>query len=78
MKDFKVYDDIARQISQASKNRRKSAMFHYQVLVNADKLAEEDPVNFCRAVGMNESYATEFRKMLQLSRLIKQMGKTIS
>lgn len=73
-----IMDEMIRQINKAASRRCKVAMFHYQVLVNADKLADEDPVHFCRAVGMNDSFAIEFRKMLNLSRMMKQMEAKIS
>lgn len=68
---------IAKQIHSASYNKRKAVMFHYQVLVNAEKLSKTDPKEFCRAVGMNESYATEFRKMIELAQLLKELGGTV-
>lgn len=73
-----MYDEIARQINQAAERKCKIAMFHYQVLVNADKLMDEDPVNFCRIVGLGDSFATEFRKMIKLSKMMKQMGAVIT
>jgi hypothetical protein len=50
------------------------AMFHYQVLSNADKLKSVDVEEFCRAVGVAKSYSTEFRKMLGLARLMRDRG----
>ena len=73
-----MYDQIAKQIETAAKNRSKVAMFHYQVLINADKLSEENPVDFCRAVGMEDSFATEFRKMIRLAKFMKRMGARIN
>jgi hypothetical protein len=73
-----MYDEIARHINQSVERRCKIAMFHYQVLINADELLNEDPVHFCRAVGVPVSYAIEYRKMIRLSRLMKQMGATIN
>lgn len=73
-----MYEEIERQIILAEKNKCKIAMFHYQVLTHADKLLEEDPVHFCREVGVNDSYAIEFGKMLRLSKMMKQMGTTLT
>ena len=72
-----MYDEIARQIRLAEANGRKVAMFHYQVLKNARMLDKEDPIEFCHAVGMNESYAIEFRKMINLARLMEEKGEHI-
>ena len=33
-----------------------------------------DPEEFCRRVGMSRSFATEFRKMLALARLMQDRG----
>jgi hypothetical protein len=53
-------------------------MFHYQVLINAEKLKDLDPVAFCKNLGVPETYATEFRKMLSLARLMKEQGVKVS
>jgi len=52
-------------------------MFHYQVLVNAEKLKGLDAVTFCKDV-VPETYATEFRKMIGLAKLMKEQDTTIS
>lgn len=53
---------------------RSGQMFHYQVLKNADLLANEDPIRFCELVGMKISFKTEFRKMINLAEMIKEKG----
>ena len=57
----------------AGKNQ-KIAMFHFQVLKNADELAGIDPKGFCKEVSVPETYATEFTKMIALARLMKEQG----
>jgi hypothetical protein len=49
-------------------------MFHFQVLKNANELEGLDPKGFCREIGVLESYATEFTKMINLARVIKEQG----
>jgi hypothetical protein len=66
-----MFDDIASRIHQAAHKSNKIAMFHLQVLTHARELANIDPVEFCHLVGVPESYATEFRKMLKLARLME-------
>ena len=75
-----MYEEIAKHIKIASFSRSKSAMFHYQVLLHADELIDVDPKirKFCREVGMEESYAVEFSKMLKVSKIMKQQGMEIT
>lgn len=73
-----MIDEISRKIHEAALCGQKIAMFHYQVLVNAEKLSGLDPVSFCKDVDVPETYATEFRKMLSLSKLMKEKGAIIS
>jgi hypothetical protein len=69
-----MFEEIRNAIQEASADNQKVAMFLFQVLKNADKLADVDPEVFCHEMGMTEAYPTEFRKMLALSRLMKQQG----
>jgi hypothetical protein len=69
-----MYDEIRREVHEAARYGRKSAMFHYQVLKNADALAHVHPKDFCDMIGMPASYATEFSKMINLAALIKEKG----
>ena len=73
-----MINEIARRVREAASGRQKIAMFHYLVLVNADKLKGLDAVAFCKDLGVPETYATEFRKMISLARLMKEQGATIS
>jgi hypothetical protein len=69
-----MFEAIAKKIHDAATNNTKIAMFHLQVLQNAQDLANVDPIEFCRMVKVRESYATEFRKMLSLARLMQKQG----
>lgn len=73
-----MVEEITRKIRTAAHTGQKIAMFHYQVLVNAEKLKGFDPVTFCRDVGVPETYATEFRKMISLAKLMKEEGTVLS
>ena len=53
-------------------------MFHFMVLKHADELASVDPSEFCRRVGMSESFATEFGKMLALRRLMREKSMALA
>ena len=66
------YEDIRELLNKAEENRTKIAMFHYIALKHAGDFIDKDPKAFCKAVGMQESYATEFLKMRALYLLIKE------
>jgi hypothetical protein len=73
-----VIDEIAVKVRDAALSGQKIAMFHYQVLVNAEKLKDLDPIAFCKNIDVPETYATEFRKMLSLARLMREQGVKVS
>ncbi len=73
-----MYEEIAEQIESASSRNDRMAMFHFQVLKHSLALKDTDPREFCRIVGVRESYATEFRKMLSLARLMKRQGTRLT
>ncbi|GEM_PF-6470734 len=55
-----MYDEIARKIREAARERNKMGMFHFQVLINAKQLEDVNPTDFCRAVGVPDSFTVEF------------------
>ncbi|HBB94410.1 MAG TPA: hypothetical protein DC054_03390 [Blastocatellia bacterium] len=69
-----MIDDIKAAVHAAAGSKRKSAMFHLQILMHADELRGVDPVAFCEELAVPVTYATEFRKMLGLARLMKEQG----
>jgi hypothetical protein len=68
---------IASKITEAERRNKKIAMFHFQTLIHADEFRGVDAIQFCRDVGVRDSFATEFRKMLSLSQMIKDEGYII-
>lgn len=72
-----MFEEIAREIHLAATDGHKTAMLHFLVLKHAHHLANVDATEFCRLVGIQESYATEFRKMLSLARLLERQGASI-
>jgi hypothetical protein len=72
-----MYNEISAKVHDAATKNNKIAMFHLQVLIHAHELQTTDPIEFCRAVKVPESYATEFRKMLSLSRALRDEGLSI-
>jgi hypothetical protein len=73
-----MYSEIKAEIQAAALEDAKMSMFHFQVLKNAHDLNSDDPVEFCNRVGVPESYATEFRKMLALAQQIRGHGLALS
>ncbi len=69
-----MYEEIAKKIAGATQDGNKTSMFHLQVLKNAHLLAGVDPVEFCRLVGVRDSYKTEFHKMIKVAELMKRQG----
>jgi hypothetical protein len=67
-----VIEEIKAAVHGAAGTNQKIAMFHFQILKNADELAGIDPKGFCREVSVPETYATEFTKMIALARLMKE------
>lgn len=69
-----MIEQIKSAVNRAVESNQKIAMFHYQVLKNADDLKGIDPKAFCKEISVSETYATEFRKMIALARLMKEQG----
>jgi hypothetical protein len=69
-----VIEQIKTAIHSAAGKHQKIAMFHLQVLKNADQLADINPKGFCEEVSVPATYATEFTKMIALARLMKEQG----
>ena len=65
-------------VQSAALSNQKIAMFHFQILKNADALDSVSPEAFCAAIGVPETFKTEFRKMLSLARVIRQQGLKLS
>jgi hypothetical protein len=72
-----MVEQIKAAVLGARGEKQMVAMFHYQVLKNADELRGVDPVKFCKELGISDRYASEFRKMLALARLMKDQGTSI-
>lgn len=73
-----LIQEIAAKVREAARDKKKIAMFHYQVLIHANELKGIDPVDFCREIGVPKTYSTEFGKMLSLAKLMEELGATIS
>lgn len=67
-------EEIRSSIREAETVRQKTAMFHLQVLLNAEDLDGVNAEKFCRELGLTRGYAREFTKMINLSALMKECG----
>jgi hypothetical protein len=65
---------IKREIEYAALSKEKDAVNMYLVVKYAEQLKDIDPIEFASAIGRKESYATEFRKGLNLARVITERG----
>lgn len=73
-----LIQDIKENIKSAIDDKKKIAMFHWQVLKNADFLKTYNPKQFCSDVDVPESYASEFSKMIRLAIIIDEQGYALS
>lgn len=69
-----MIEEIASRVRSAASEHQKIAMFHFMILKYAFELKDVDPVAFCRKIDVPESFATEFRKMLALRRLMREQN----
>lgn len=72
-----MIEEIRTAVHEAAGQKRKIAMFHFQVLKHASKLQHFNPSEFCAAISVPETYQTEFRKMISLARLMHDEGVAI-
>lgn len=66
--------EIKKAVHDAAAANQKIAMFHLQILKNAAELEGMNPEAVCKELAVPATYATEFRKMLSLARLMKEQG----
>jgi hypothetical protein len=73
-----MIEEIKRKIEQAEQEQKKLATFHLEILLHAEELSGYDPKQLCEDLGLPAPYATEFRQMLALSRLLQERSLSIS
>ena len=69
-----MFEDITRAIQRGSANRQKAVTIHFQILTNADRLRGITGEDFCKRVGIEPTWAIEFKKMMNLADMLKQNG----
>ena len=65
---------IRTKIDKATESDERTAMFHFQVFLHAPELESVNATAFCKSLGMTETFKTEFRKMLNLRRMLAKQG----
>ncbi len=73
-----MIEDIKKAVHAAASANHKIAMFHFQVLKNAKDLEGLNAKAFCKELGVPETYATEFTKMISLARLMREHGARLA
>jgi hypothetical protein len=63
---------IRAEIRGSIADRRKAATVHYLVLKNAEALRSITAEEFCRRVDIEPTWAIEFKKMINLDRMIRE------
>ena len=69
---------ISKEIEKASESDERTAMFHFQIFFNADELKDVSARDFCKAVGMQETFKVEYKKMLNLREMLAKQGYTVA
>lgn len=72
-----MIDEIREEVHRAAGSRQKIAMFHFQILTHAEALEGMNAEGVCRELGVPDSYAIEFQKMIGLARLMRERGVRI-
>jgi hypothetical protein len=73
-----MIQEIKNAVHNTADVKQKIAVFHLHVLKNAAALYTVDPVIFCQAIDVPDSYKTEFQKMLSLARIMEQQGVNLA
>ena len=68
---------IKTEIENASESDERTAMFHFQIFMNANKLQDVSARDFCKAIGMHETFKVEYKKMLNLRQMLAKQGYAI-
>lgn len=73
-----MIEKLRAALEDAAKKDQKTAMFHFQVLLHAAELEGVDPLTCCRELGLRDSYAVEFRKMIAAARVMREQGYALT
>ncbi|MBI5767551.1 MAG: hypothetical protein HZA93_07130 [Verrucomicrobia bacterium] len=71
---MQLLEEIRDALRDAEKEKKKTATLHTLVLLHAAELESIEPLEFCRRVHIQETYQTEFRKMIAVSHRLAEFG----
>lgn len=74
MNRSELLSHIKQEVAFAASTKNKDAVNMYLVVTYVDQLRDIDPIDFAKAIGCKESYTTEFRKGLNLAKVIADRG----
>lgn len=74
MNTSELLSSIKSEVAEAALSQTKDAVNMYLVVKHADQLKDINPLEFARSIGRKASYATEFRKGLNLAKIINERG----
>lgn len=73
MDHLKIFESIKLALDEAPRNQYTAEM-HLQMIKYADDLNNITAKEFCEAVGLKNSFGTEFSKMRNLTSRLKKAG----
>ncbi|EKO3914219.1 transcription factor [Vibrio metschnikovii] len=73
MNENEIYERIKQVLADAPRNQY-TAELHLQMIKYADELKNITAKEFCEGVGLRSSFGTEFSKMRNLTRRLKNAG----
>lgn len=71
-------DEMKAEIERGYREGNMTARFHLLVLQNPELVRHMGKAEFCKAVGVKESYDTNAQDMLKLAELMEQKGLVIA
>jgi hypothetical protein len=74
---MELVESIKLALQRAAEERNKVATFHSLVLINADRLKHLDAHEFCKNVGVTDTFHIEFKKMIATAQILSQLGYSI-
>lgn len=73
MNENDIYNHIIQALESAPRNQY-TAELHLQMIKYADELKNITAKEFCKEVGLRQSFGTEFSKMRNLTQRLKAAG----
>jgi hypothetical protein len=69
-----MFETIKKEIKSAEADKQKFATFQYHVLMNTENGRNASPKEFCKEVGVKESYTTAFADLIAVARVMESRG----